>query len=69
MHLEDLVAPTAGASSSSSTGATPMCIAGLDDYKQKDFFKVMDMMLLFSDTLKEKPSVREAEELVRIVLE
>eukprot|EP00972_Heterocapsa_arctica_P069960 10335872-Heterocapsa_arctica.AAC.1 len=29
----------------------------------------MDMMLLSGDTLREKPSVREAEELVNIVLE
>eukprot|EP00972_Heterocapsa_arctica_P048434 7141410-Heterocapsa_arctica.AAC.1 len=69
MHLEDLVAPGAGASSSRSSGAAPMSIAGLDEHMQKDFFKVMDMMLLSGDTLKERPSVREAEELVTIVLE
>eukprot|EP00972_Heterocapsa_arctica_P069788 10310118-Heterocapsa_arctica.AAC.1 len=39
MHLEDLVSPGAGASSSSSSGAAPWGIAGWDEYKQKDFFK------------------------------
>eukprot|EP00972_Heterocapsa_arctica_P070935 10479562-Heterocapsa_arctica.AAC.1 len=46
MHLKDLVAPAEGASSSSSSGAAPLGIAGLYLYKQKDFFKVMDMLLL-----------------------
>ena len=69
MHFEALVSPAPGASSSSSSGVAPAGIAGLDEYKQKDFFKVMDMLLLSGDVMNEKPSLREAEELVKIVLE